>query len=245
LRIAYQNLVDDADLTPNTEDPFFPVENIQDIHLGCAWRTVGTTAQVVIDCGSALEVSCIGLAGLNVTDDATITVEANSSDSWGAPPFSTSLDVAETMLKFIATQTYRYWRVTIADATNPDGYVATGRVHLGEYLQMPGIVPGIRIPRQTSSTVDITPSGAVFGDLGRQFRSADFSFLGISNAKRGEIDAMFAVTDRVTPVFIAIWANDLTYETPMYAVIAQDQLDWIKDPGRETFSASMTITEVR
>jgi hypothetical protein len=246
MRIAYLNLIDDADLTPNVENPLLPVENIQDSHLGRVWRTTGltTTAQIVIDLGSAQDISCIGLAGLNITDDATITIEANSSDSWGAPPFSTTLDVAETMLKFIPTQTYRYWRVTIADPTNPDFYVEVGRVYLGQYMQMPGIVPGTRIPRQTSSAIDIAPSGAVFGDLGRQFRSAEFSFAGVSNAKRAEIDAMFAVVDRVTPVFIAIWANELTYEMPIYAVIGQDRLDWAKDPGKETFSASMTITEV-
>jgi hypothetical protein len=244
MRVAYVNLVDAADLTPLNEEPLFPVTNVQELPLSERWKTTTTTAQVVIDLGSALDVSCFALAGHNATASATATLEGNATDSWGAPSFSQAVTLADTTMLFLsATQTYRYWRLTITDGTNPDGYLQVGRIFLGEYLQFPGITPGARLPRVSTAAVQRAPSGVVFGDKGIQYRAANLQFPVITEAQRGEIDTLFETVDKVDPVFMAVWESSMDYEPALYATVSQDRLDWQKDPLGRGFTLSMTITE--
>lgn len=240
MRIAWNNLCDSATLTPSQENPLYPVENVQEAHSQKVWKGLDATENIVIDLGSAQAVSCIGIAGHNFTSGATITLEGNSSDSWGAPAFSETVTVYDTVLHFFTESTYRYWRLVVADT----GVVVTiGRVFLGVYLQMPGAGPAIQLPTTTESLQSVSPFGAVYGDAGRQYRSATVNFPNITQTQRSAIKTMFETVDRYTPVFVAVWPNDYDVEPPIYAVIDQQALDFQHLQNRQ-FSFGLTLMEV-
>lgn len=96
-----------------------------------------TVLTIVIDFGSAKAITAAGLYDHNLTNSATVNLEANTSDSWGSPPYQQALTVAElTPILEYLNQTYRYFRFDISDVTNPDGYILIGGIYLGTYTAL-------------------------------------------------------------------------------------------------------------
>jgi hypothetical protein len=97
------------------------------------------------DLGAALQVQAFVLLDHNLTSGATITLQANSADDWGAPPYSQAVTWTAGTLCLFLDQTYRWWRLTISDDANPAGYLRASEFYLGAYLEF-----GILAPVQPS-----------------------------------------------------------------------------------------------
>lgn len=144
-KLLYQNYGEAGLWTASSEKPSLPAINLALSNRNKPWRSNGAVSGVTltVDLGSALGVDAVALISSNLTNAATIGIAANSSNSWGAPPFSTTLTpwtAANTgvMLKFLAsTQTFRWWQITLTDAGNPDGFLQVGVVHLGPTVLIP------------------------------------------------------------------------------------------------------------
>lgn len=96
-----------------------------------------TSVTIVIDLGTPVNITACVLFGHNLTDDATVTLQAHTSDSWGAPSYSQALSVSADMpVTQYLDEEYCYWRMVISDAANPDGYVEIGNLYLGTYMEL-------------------------------------------------------------------------------------------------------------
>ncbi len=137
VRFCYENVADEAELTASSETSSLPASNVQDPRPTRVWRTSGAASEsLVLDLGTARSVSMAALLEHNLTAEATVTLQANSSDSWGSPPLEESLGWHSGLIvEFFEAAEYRYWRLVIADGGNADGYVQIGRVWLGGYFQ--------------------------------------------------------------------------------------------------------------
>lgn len=135
------NLVtqDTTTITASSEDAFFPVSNIADPRKSKVFRTVeGTTSvTVVFDFITTETVNAVllqgGLNGLGFAGN--LTIEANATDSWGSPAFSTTLTPNETFNKGAVTfadQEYRFWRLSASNAG--EDYVELGKIFIGKKL---------------------------------------------------------------------------------------------------------------
>lgn len=131
------NLVESATLTASTENALFPVENIQDDRRTKVFRSTANSDNVVLDFGSAKDIDSIlvtsnPVSGFGFT---TITIEANSSNSWGAPPFSQAITVNTQYgigLYELATPiSYRYVRVVM---TSGGSYCELSNLFIGEKI---------------------------------------------------------------------------------------------------------------
>lgn len=159
MRILYENLIDalsSASIIASSADASFPATWVQDERLAKAWRTTSASGQtIVFDLGSAHDIDSVAVIEHNVSSSATITLEGNSSNSW---PGATSQSVtynAGMMMKFFTASSYRYWRVSIDDPTNTDGYISVGRIWLGEYLTVdPSSLIGMKVYKHNSSEVE-------------------------------------------------------------------------------------------
>lgn len=109
------------------------------------WRTTGDTAEhVIIDLGSAKAVNLIALMFTNLTSAATWRVRAGTTTSvtnydstavtaWAGA--TENVDRPHAMLFLSSAQTYRYWRIDLADSANPDTFIEAGRVILANAFQ--------------------------------------------------------------------------------------------------------------
>ena len=98
MKILYDNLVEDSTITFSTETYLYEAANIVDINTLKTWRSTSTTASVVFELSSADELDTVGIKNHNFTSGATIKIQANATDSWGAPTFSQTLTWREDII---------------------------------------------------------------------------------------------------------------------------------------------------
>jgi len=95
-----------------------------------------TSVNIVVDLGSATQVTMFVLADHNLTSGATLTLEANATDSWGSPSYTNTVStISEPIVEYL-DETYRYFRIVIADAANPDSLISIGKLFVGEYEEV-------------------------------------------------------------------------------------------------------------
>jgi hypothetical protein len=135
------NLVNqDATLiTANSENSLFPLSNLKDSRTTKEFRTqTGTTsAQVVFDFITTEPVTDVALVGNSVQGlnlSGTVTIEANITNTWGAPAFSTTLTPSE-LYNFGHTsfteQNYRFWRISFS---NTSDFAGLSNIFIGKNL---------------------------------------------------------------------------------------------------------------
>jgi len=197
MRITYTNLIDAGTVgSASTVNLLYPVANIQNQRLSKRWRSTTPTAQtVVINLGSAKAVDTVAVLGHNLSGSAAVSVEAHTSDSWGTPALSAiSLTYnAGVILKYLAAaQTFQYWRFTLDDPTNTDGYVEMGRPWLGTYLAIdPSSLDSFTVTKKRSDTVTYGRDRQKYATQGVGWRQFNLSFPRTSGTALTAIQTMY------------------------------------------------------
>lgn len=116
---------------------------------GLVWRTASLSAFLVLDMGTAISAQAFALLWTNLRSTDTVRWRAAASeadltasplfDSTALPAFSGTLlnDIPSKHL-FTADEpvTARWWRIDIAAASHPSGFVQVGRVLIGAALTL-------------------------------------------------------------------------------------------------------------
>jgi hypothetical protein len=135
INLAFFNRVDSATITASSEVASLPAANVAQAWRSKPWRSTGCASEwIKFDFGSAQAVRALVFVGHNLTSGATIKIQANATDAWGSPSIDLALTyhAANVVYLWSSDQTFRYWRITIVDAANPEGFVELGRVFLGQ-----------------------------------------------------------------------------------------------------------------
>jgi hypothetical protein len=177
------------------------------------------TTSIVIDLGSDKKVTAIGV----LNSSATITVQANTSDSWGAPAYS--LNITEPI--HLIDQTYRYWRIY----TSAVGSQYIGQFYLGvpleaDYAQA-GSVPQI----QASDIENFSATGRYFASKGHDKLIQSFT---VSTANQTEYDSWYNYyrsDSRTKPIIFCQYEETQGGSYPVYFGRLRFGAD-----GREKFS---------
>lgn len=189
-------------LLASTEDALFPVENIQHDHTTKVFRTpVGTlSATVVFDFKTTEPVNYllytpssidgVGFAG-------TLLFEANATNEWSSPAFSTTLAMNNTFdigIKRLASdESYRFWRVT---ASNTGQFVELSKIFIGKSTTFTtnAIAPGWTRENRDLSRNKKNRFGQKFTDkIGNQeFYRVTYKLLDIS-----EVETLLDMTDLI------------------------------------------------
>ena len=118
-----------ATLTPDTEDALYPVENVQAEPAAETYRSTSASAQkILIDYAAPVLAGQFLLINHNLTSAATITLRGGSSQDPDGLDFEVVIPWAtrNAWVLFDALETWRYWSLTIDDASNPDGVLEMG-----------------------------------------------------------------------------------------------------------------------
>ena len=188
------------------------------------WRSTGLSNEwVKFDMGSAVNVDSFILAAHNFTGAATVKIQANATDAWGAPSIDQTVTVADLMYYIWgSTQTYRWWRILITDAGNTDGYVEFGLSFIGEYYQTThNIQADFSIDEIDDSVVSFSISGQVYGDKQVLYRIWNFNYPYLTDAEKLALEAMFDTVRTHTPLFFTYDPGAVTLEI-FYGVINDD-----------------------
>jgi hypothetical protein len=113
------NLITSSNATITGGDANYPIGYLIDdfANTSCLFT------DIVIDLGAATAIDTLGI----ISPNNTLTIQANSADSWATPPFYIYMDKinsTDVSLELIS-QTYRYWRIIETGSVNFIDY-ATG-----------------------------------------------------------------------------------------------------------------------
>lgn len=116
----------------------YGVNNVNSDLVEKAWRSGGTgSVQLVCDTGIAQGVTIDTLAILNhnLSSSANVALEGSTTDGPFVPSVNIGLQVTQNNMYYVAgilpTDQFRYWRITVDDNTNPDGYYQLGSIIFG------------------------------------------------------------------------------------------------------------------
>jgi len=228
LKILYDNqITTTTTITPSSEDSNFPFETaLFDKRLTRFGRTLGIISENIVFYNSdGFAFDEVLIANNNFTDSATVTIQANASDSWGAPSVSQVLTKYNNdyyYYTFDSVQEYDYVRLLIADSTNTDDYLKLTKIYIGDSITMPGINPSVDLPITTNSKVYENETGQIYTDKRTQMYGATVKFPIITETQRQSIKTMFTRVDITEPFFLLIWEDDLDVEPPLYARLTNE-----------------------
>jgi hypothetical protein len=109
------------------------------------WRSTaaGASAEwIKANFGTATAVTGIALGNVNFRSTATIKIQANATDSWGSPSFDRTINCANltgytrNLYDEWGSQSYKYWRISMLDDGNPDGFLEVGQWFLGSPITL-------------------------------------------------------------------------------------------------------------
>lgn len=209
IKFLSNNLIDSAILTASTANSLYPISNIKDPRRTKTFRSTSNSDNVVIDLGSATAVDHFAIVdnwqnGFGVT---SITIEANGTDAWTSPAFSTTATLDTTfgvsIKQFESAQTYRFWRIVI---TSTLGYCEIANMFLGSATAITtnGVAYGWNYINKDLSRSSSSRYGQQFiDDIGTQKELTNLQFQVMD---KDEIDKIFEVYDRnrvVKPLFLS------------------------------------------
>lgn len=210
LRIWWNNLADATATTVTASEAAtgFPASNIQETFRQVRWRSnnVTGTKTVTFDLGSSKALTVAGLLDHNMTSAATVQLR-KSSDNFVANDvlvatftMSRTDDDSETVIldpavAYITSTSERYWRISIADSGNADGYVEMGRVFLGTYTEMTkNYMVGWGIKPVDLSIRRRSLNGVVHVNVKPQYRTLDLAFRVVTRVQK---DAIRKIADSI------------------------------------------------
>lgn len=208
----------------------FDKKNLTTTPLREVWRsaTAATTQEIVIQANDpSIVIDTFALLNHNLTDLAVVTLEANFTNNFAAPPLSINLSWNAKHMVLVQSLgvAYEYFKIKIVDPTNPCGYLSIGRIIAGESFTMSDnedITDDIKNGRDdlaykmktegffraSNERVKVRKLGIRFSKL-RTMPGEDDNFLNLQDLFEnvGETYPFLTVVDPNDPYFIVMWGQ--------------------------------------
>jgi hypothetical protein len=205
IRFCFENLFDIATILVSSEAEDFPKENLKHYWVVRYWRSMSALGQwIKADFGESKSIKAFIAKYHNITQTATIKIQANSVDSWENPPLNQDVLRNDDYLVYIweSGQNYRYWRLYINDPDNADGFIKIGRIFLGDYFE-PAINFDYKKPirlRDESQLIS-SFSGQVAAVEKPKFQEHAYSFI-LSSSDISSLKTIWETVGITVPYFI-------------------------------------------
>jgi len=256
MQILWANQIGETTLTASSVKDGYSVENLKSYHLSKAFVFDGNSGNIIIDLLTAVSIKDFSILGTNLTDSATITLEANASDVWTSPSFTTNLTLYSNGVaeKQDIDESYRFWRLVVSDSTLTD--LKLGYIYIGnDRLQMAGMEPDIDLNYNNTTAVSFSATQQTYADTGIEYFSSKFKFPIITDyetiidsktlATREDILEFWGFNKGATPIILRIFENSLNKVPPLIGMISQNTLRFKFDRTMGFYSLDFSFLETR
>lgn len=209
-----------AIITSSSAESALPLSNLQERQKTTMLRFTGDTSEWIKMNLAGTAVDMAYIFGHNLTASATVTIEGNASDSWGSPSYQQTMTRSLLYNQYVhipvSTQTFPWWRITFADASNPDGYIEIGVPWMGVKFEPDG---GYKVNSRpmliTNGIVIISDGGQASGIYKPSINGFEFNFFIDGTAQRQAWDTFRINVQNVKPfAFTQTPWNSTNYTTP-------------------------------
>jgi hypothetical protein len=253
IKFLYSNTFDGATATAlNNAGTNYVVANVQSRLLKKVYRSTALANQwLKFDQGSAKNIQMFTFFYNNFTTAATVKLYASATDlgnteaAWAGAAYSTTITSFDTRAGYLSlNQTYRYWLLTISDATNPDGYIQLGRVYGGVPVSpTENFSEDIGETFTDPSDQQWTVGGHVYSVQRERYKTFNFAFSDIAAANQTVLRNLWASVYKTEPFVIAFDDSAQPVEWTRYGVLTSDLNFTFSANARA--NANLTFRELR
>lgn len=136
--LGYANQIDLSTLGGGSWNSGYPLSNLQNRYLAKKARSANATTAATVftmDLGQLQRIGMIALVAHNLTTGtATVKVQAANDSGFSSLLYDSGDLTTYTGTDFATTFPFveaRYWKISITDTSNVNGYVSIGRVFIG------------------------------------------------------------------------------------------------------------------
>ncbi len=218
----------DTEIVASSEDPSFPVSNLTHQFRSKRWRSTDVTSEnIVFDFQTSEPVDSVVLLwpkedGIKLSESAVVTIQANATDVWTSPTISQVLTIDNTYEVashfFSSDQSYRYWRVLIADPGNPYGFLELGVIWIGKSLAVENAQNGFKFTLADRSKLSQTDFGHIYADELPIFSSIDFTYSYLDYEAQQILENAFRTNGTKRPVLVVIDPSDDVFDQDHFLV---------------------------
>ncbi len=160
----------------------------------------------------------------NLSADATIKIQGNDFDSWNGPPLDTTMAWREdTIVTYMSSASYPFWRFYITNQNVDDGYFEVGRFMLGEYLQVdPSSLVEFPEKHPRNDRQAFSKSNQFYADQGSGWRELKYKFVNTNNTMKDKIETMWNLNGKHTPLLLMNYDTSFSVIEPLYCAIIKD-----------------------
>ena len=121
---------------------------------------------------------------------------------------------ASAIVHYFTHVSQRYWRLSVLDTANTDGYLRISELYLGTHVQTARTFELGDIRRvERVGPRDRMPSGRFFGGLNAEIKSFELPFARLSDALRAQLQTVYenlndTANRKVKPIFFQVDAAD-------------------------------------
>jgi hypothetical protein len=224
MRILTDNKAKTSNTTVNGVTTAFPASNL---YSNILIEKTYFDDYIDIDFGSATTIDSIGL----ISSATGITVSANSTASWGAPPFTTTITNQVTFIN----QSYRYWRIA-KSGTNKINYL-----YLGEYMQLDCMQIGSTPLPNVTDITNFSIMGTTEQTRGIVYNTQPFRFPLATEAEWTVFDTWYRSNDRINAHLIVPFESD----TPIESYFANIFNYAIPNRDKSVYDYSFSVREAK
>lgn len=148
---------------------------------------------------------------IKISPSATIKLEGSNYNAFGSPEYSTTLTYDDEVICKLSntgfhTTGLRYWRLSIMDQENANGYVEVGAFFLGTfYAPTQGRA---QFPFQSNlidrSTTVYSESGSTYSDIREQSQGFTVSWKGLTKTEIEDVIGIFRQYGTAKPFFVSM-----------------------------------------
>ena len=211
---AYENSIINYTLAASSFSATYPIDNVKDAKLDKKFMGTDTDVdqRIVIDAVAAVAPQFIALIGHNFTTE-TITIQANATNSWGAPPAYTYVftSISDLLYHLYTGVAYRYWSILIEDCVIPGTPPEIGYIYIGTYITFTN--PETETPSDIDddSIAEKSKTNTLYGTKGNMLKqNFNLTFTLIEDTEYTKLKTMFIAVGKALP-FIIVWDTTREY----------------------------------
>lgn len=217
LNFNYINYLEDATpVTYSNQESTFPASNVTHPFRSKSWRTQAgyvTNQYIIFDAGWQVRPTTFILIneqrGIQLSPNATITVEGSNDGNFGTPVVSVSIPWdSQFIYKYHATAfgACRFYKVKISDPYSIDNYIEVGNMYLGETLNFTStdLNLGWDDTKIDDSIKTESDGGEPWFDVKTKRDKYGFEFKYMSKEDRDNIEEMMRTVGKHKPLYISL-----------------------------------------
>lgn len=226
-RIGYRDYWSQGTIlaTYSSAHPQWPPTDTQVDIVSQAWRTAPATTSGWIDCDilNATAIDMFAILGHNYTSGATIAFYGADDAGFSSNVVTETVTwVAGSIFGFFSTpRTKRYWRLSISNASNTDGFLQTGVIKLyASWTPSRPYLATYQPGQDTASTVNISGSRDILGASLPVLGIQSLPFAGMTNSDLATFLDFQAYVD-ILNAFVIVFDDSAPATNSKYAYLTE------------------------